>query len=420
MQEIIQKRTLYSKTFDKGNGKFVCRAGLQPMHYEKNGQLIEYGLDKTNINRGDNLIDKAPYTLRISDTKPAYRYTRKDMISVELLNVPESKPAKKREGFVWNVGNDAECIIRPTHNGVSTHIVLKSENAAKTWTWKILGDKSLMKPIRGQDCTGQILELIEEWNGDELTIIWTGRCTTQAFLREALRRDDPDELWDDEVYYPVFIDPTVNEEIVDQKDDVYSNDLLTSAIFYYNSFYNKVGGYGTIMNPRRKENSGLRFQTIAVPHGAIIDSAILTVQSQGSGFKTNTKPVKIQIYGDDIDNAPAWSHPSNRPENINKTTNFLNFTTITPPGTAFSPQDLPWNVKDIVQEIIDRIGWSSNNNMRFTLFNNQEFDTGTGSTAFAFRFAPNNSFIGQNPAQLDIEYSLPATNPVRSFGVIIT
>lgn len=101
---------------------------------------------------------------------------------------------------------------------------------------------------------------------------------------------------------------------------------------------------------------GLRYSGIAVPRGALITSATLALKSFAVGGGTGTKWGRL--YGDAVDDAPAWSS-SSRPDQIAKTTAFttLNYSTV---NDAILNQD----VTAIVQEIVNRAGWTSGNALR--------------------------------------------------------
>lgn len=128
--------------------------------------------------------------------------------------------------------------------------------------------------------------------------------------------------------------------VADTNDDGYSNGST------WNSGSISVGGSNW---------AGLRFQNIIVPKNSVITSATLGV-SRGLGGPTGSS--LGNWYGDNVDNAPAWSS-SSRPDQITKTT-----------GSALvvSTSDGVKNFVDvtaIVQQIVNRSGWASGNAIRF-------------------------------------------------------
>jgi hypothetical protein len=106
------------------------------------------------------------------------------------------------------------------------------------------------------------------------------------------------------------------------------------------------------------ETGGLRFTNITIPQGETINYAIISLYiTNGAGDP------RLNVYGDDVDDAGAFSS-SDLPSNISKTTAV----------TSFEPETLEAHnidVTSIVQEIVNRAGWSSGNDIRFGFFNNQ-------------------------------------------------
>lgn len=102
---------------------------------------------------------------------------------------------------------------------------------------------------------------------------------------------------------------------------------------------------------------GLRYTGVDIPQGATIISATLVLKSFALGGGTGTN--WGNIYGDNVDDAAAWSN-SSRPDQIAKTTASipLNYSTV---DDAILNQD----VSAIVQEIVNRPGWTSGNAIRF-------------------------------------------------------
>lgn len=95
----------------------------------------------------------------------------------------------------------------------------------------------------------------------------------------------------------------------------------------------------------------LRFQNTVVEQGATISSATLRLYYESGSFAFIGT-----LYGNDADDAPAWSG-SVTPDLITKTTASASMTV---PSVSFlDPVD--FDVTDIVQEIVNRGGWTSGN-----------------------------------------------------------
>ena len=352
MNEIISRRRISSKTFDLGNGKVRLSTRRSPYHYLKNGVLEDIDL-VSRVDGDDHLIDKAPMTLRIHPSIPMYRYSSQaGEVSVELTKVGTRAPKISTailEGtaYRWEgVIKGTDYLISPLPFGVKTELILNSDRTPKTWEWEILGTKNLIGEVQGIDASGQLCEIVTELNGDTLTATWTGRVTSQRRLRRK-----PNDAYHTNVVYPVLIDPTVNEAVSANADDLYS----TTGSGIYDSVANMYVGFSGTSN--YKMLAGARFQTIPIPQGASIVSATMTVDVTVKSGSTIT----VNIFGDDLDDAPAWGAGS-RIQNITKTTATATFSKA---STGTSAVD----VQSIVAEIIARAGWSSDNDMRFALTN---------------------------------------------------
>jgi hypothetical protein len=167
-------------------------------------------------------------------------------------------------------------------------------------------------------------------------------------------------------------------EISDGDDDVYE--------LFGNLFVTSDGIFAGHSTFGGESVSGLRFQNVAIPQGSTIDSATLTINISGLDGSPD-----LNVYGNDVDNAAVWSDPGNMPSDITKTTALKNAT----PGSTGS---LAIDVTNIVQEIIDRGGWTSGNSLALCIFDN----AGSGNNEIEF-----DSFetSGGSPATLDITYS---------------
>lgn len=379
MREIIEKRRTHCKVFDLGGRKRKVRVSRAPLHYVRDGKLVD--IDTTPRLAGKLLeVTEAPYRLKIDPDRPAYLYTNENgrQVEVELIEVG-GKPVNARgsaqeAGAVrWRgVAPQTDAAFRPLRKGVEALVVLYGPEAPRTWKWRVRGDKELLLPPKGRDAKGQTLELAHRYDGDILTIEWTGRATSRRKLRRTLG-------WSQDVAYPVVIDPTVNETIVAGADDAgsddYFNDIVADRTFIYAGAFAYIYIFG-----------GFRFQTVAIPQGATITSATLTID-----IMQTFKPTTIEVYADDVDDAPVWSLGS-RIRDITKTTAFKS---ISPTATGFYPID----VVGIVQEIVDRPGWASGNNIRFGMFPTPPPDGDDYTIEIAaFEHAT------RTEAQLEIEY----------------
>jgi hypothetical protein len=108
---------------------------------------------------------------------------------------------------------------------------------------------------------------------------------------------------------------------------------------------------------------GLRFQNVAIPKGAKIDSAFILLNCHEN--KTTDDVAKITIYGENSDNPNTYdleSLISDRP----KTTAMVKWT-VSEEWEIWKYYRTP-DLKNIVQEIVNRNGWNPGNSLAIMLF----------------------------------------------------
>ena len=157
-----------------------------------------------------------------------------------------------------------------------------------------------------------------------------------------------------------------------------------------------------------QHGSAFRFLNITIPKGATITAAYITITCRTARSATT---VNTKIKGEDADSPAAFSDYtdySGRP----RTTAVVNWNNI-----GAWVVDTEYNspeIKTIIQEIIDRAGWSSGNNM--VIFWNDHDDLSTHA-ADVNRIG--NSYNGSTAKapKLHIEHTVAAVG--RSRGYII-
>jgi hypothetical protein len=108
--------------------------------------------------------------------------------------------------------------------------------------------------------------------------------------------------------------------------------------------------------------AGWRFQNVTIPNAATINSAEFSVEVTGvSGTP------QLEMHGNDVDDAAVWG-AGNLPSNITQTTAATTVDDYTSTGVKTT------DVTAIVQEIINRAGWASGNDLALVLFDDQATD----------------------------------------------
>lgn len=390
LHEIVEERTARSKTFALPDGKKLIHARLGRIHYQDDdGKLKDIdttvGLDEQ---AGEMVADKLPYKFRLHRKGIGFTYQSRagGKVAIELEAVGGQPfdgkafyEATRRGNRITfsDVAADLDIVVAIDPTGVRTLRVLKSVNAPKTWRWRIEGDdegKAKLRPrINGFDgehrrCAG----LTVEDTGDLRAESWDG--TVVVRLDPSTRIPSLSE----DVSYPVTIDPDVTETIADTTQDGYE---YGGVFWLYGSSRIGATGGGSQLHP------GWRFTSVAVDQGQAISEAILTVDVRvnlGYGGPGT-------IYGYDTDDAAAWSPfaLTVSPTSIAKTSASSAITTFTAEGLR------SFDVTDVVQEIIDRAGWSNGNDL--SLFAISASSPGTNTILRDFA-------DGGTPAVLEITF----------------
>ncbi len=148
---------------------------------------------------------------------------------------------------------------------------------------------------------------------------------------------------------------------------------------------------------------GLRFRNINIPQGAIITNAYLRFRADETDFATSQ--LNIYIAGEDIDDASTFTNAQNNISSRNFTTNQVTWPDGSVPqwnsGSMYNTPD----ISAVVQEIVDRSGWTNNNDMAYFLWS----DLGESSERVA------DSYEGGFPAELIIDWIAPPA-PVANFS----
>ncbi|MFC1600595.1 RHS repeat domain-containing protein, partial [Patescibacteria group bacterium] len=145
---------------------------------------------------------------------------------------------------------------------------------------------------------------------------------------------------------------------------------------------------------------GVRFNSINIPQGAIIQSAYVQFAVDET---RNEDPINLTIHGDDSDNASTFSTSTNNITNRSKTSSSVSWS---PPswttlGEAGSDQETS-DIRLIIQEIVDRPGWNSGNSLALII-------SGTGR-----RVAESYNGSSSKAPLLHIEYGGGAPQPTST------
>jgi hypothetical protein len=131
----------------------------------------------------------------------------------------------------------------------------------------------------------------------------------------------------------------------------------------------------------------VRFSNLTIPQNATINNAYI----RGVGYNTATGIGTSTIHGNDIDNAIAPTTVAQYNALVKTSANISWSISSTTAGVSINSPDL----STIIQEIVNRPGWSSGNAIQF-------LGTGTTSTSMLLASYDHDSY---NPLELHVEYT---------------
>jgi hypothetical protein len=402
MTEVPQLRTANTKTFQLPSGAFRVITKRKIIHYLKNGQWEDIN---TDIKAGD-ICDTLPFTFelkplgfQISANGESTLIKLRSVGGVLAANLPINTQNKTRvRNEIWFndflPSIDIGFVVNP--QGVRTIKRLKSATAPRVFVWNVTqtGGEAKFADAVGRDNENELetadepkrrlLEIITTRSSPvtvdnvttfRVTETWTGK----VFLRDPITRVMG---YTDNAIYPVTLDPSVSyssTSIGDSGDEIPG---VTWNDRYYRWYWGRWSGATPF-------NGAVRFTGVAVPQGATITSATLTMTEE-TRYNTGAKST---CRGEAADNPPAWSS-SSLPSAMTPTTASANAVDSGGATTVIT-------VTTIVQELVNRAGWVSGNAMRFAFLGDASVNASVG-------------FDGRDPAGnetvFDITYTTSSTS----------
>ena len=164
-------------------------------------------------------------------------------------------------------------------------------------------------------------------------------------------------------------------------------------------------------DPDHRYSAGFRFHNVTIPQGATISTCVLHVYVEDIW----QDDLHCDIYGHDVDNAPDFNDNQNIESQVQR-----------PRTTATIAWDADalgagWKSKSglqsIIQEIVDRAGWSSGNGLVLLLIG----EDGTPATdCIFFGYDQSSSYRAYIVVNYEAGWSgkvLGVTNPAKILGV---
>ncbi len=319
MRELLNLRQENAKTFALANGKGQLELHIGAIHYKDDySNSIEQWKD-IDLTWEGNKITKAPYEL----TRDGNKFTFKDKKTGEISTIERTSVFPPGIGFE----------VVPEFSAVRFRHTLPSDKIPFEASFKVTG-KGLIT-TKAFDDEGE-LEL-------ETSLV-------AGILTEKLSQvKDKQTGKIRPVKGQIKIDPTW--QVGASTDDAYRR--ITPSFWSLSHSQITAGGAaeGTI-----KWGAGMRFTNITIAGGSTISSAYLTLVSDinKAGVTVNTR-----ISAEDVDNAATFANNAAAFDIrwAARTTARVDWDAI-PAWTVGVAYDSP-EIKTVIQEIIDRVGWAS-------------------------------------------------------------
>lgn len=197
-------------------------------------------------------------------------------------------------------------------------------------------------------------------------------------------------------------------QILRVKDEIEANPIEILLEQINGSFGEQYGtkvyveGVANDADPFNENRLFFRFENVTIPQGAIINTAYITFTARRNrSGSTET----IRIYGEDVDNSTVLTGVDDEIADKTKTSRSKKWSTSTK-WKRNRTYDTP-SLRRVVQEVVDRSGWSSGNAMGFI------FQSNTLASGIVARWNRREAFtpqrnIGKSPV-LYVEYSIQPT-----------
>ena len=423
MQEIVSKRTLYTKTFDMGGGKRKLITSSAVLHYKEDpeGSFLDIDLNPVETKNG-LVVNKAFYYFRAFTDRigGVYRSKVQGQMTILLDKIdgipvvnPNVNPIIEEGRIRWKDvvdGLDIELVFRPS--GVEYYKIIKSVTAPHSLCWHCIESKdAFFKSFQkksAKDTDGRKLQftrlLQPERDFNKSRSYKAEESISKGKVSKIIDKRTRQRKWEqEELRYPIIVDADINESVVAGADDgrqtAYTTGTGSLISGSASSSTLRLGGrpvisyYGSTYYAFLN-HLGVRFQGVDIPQGSTIDAATLKLYEKGTGYDGG----KGKIYGHDVDDAPVFNF-NNKLVDLPKTTAS---TSIDSSGEAGLRS---YDVKTIVQEIVNRDNFASGNDVAFIGIGSFT-ETGTHTTTLAGGLAGFYAYEkGSNIPSLEVDYT---------------
>lgn len=124
-----------------------------------------------------------------------------------------------------------------------------------------------------------------------------------------------------------------------------------------NTVYRNSTDLELVYDGGTRQHVGMRFQSLSIPQGATINSAYIEFEVD----EVDSGTTNVVIFGQDTDDARTFGNGANNISNRTRTSASVNWSI--PAWNSVSAKQQTPDISSLIQEIIDRSGWSSGNDL---------------------------------------------------------
>ena len=375
MPEVLTGKTINSKHFDLGDGRKRLVLSHGVMHYlQADNTWADIDEDENEADNGSfsAVFTKCVHLSRIGDDGARRIYPNRNDLSYYIdIGKPfrnMGRPLKLGGKWLWDFAH-AMLTLEVQGGQVKFTATLKDESAPLSMSIPFSSTGISRRGAILYHAGVPIAELMRpvaiDANGNRKTLTSNfspGKITVTL---------DPSGM-----VYPIKIDPTLNLQIGANNDECFRR--LTSSYFVVgNATYQAAGRWSA---GDQQHGGGMRW-TLNIPNGATIDSAALTLRAERTFARDGTRISNTRFSAEDTDDAAVYSTSGDFDTRwANRTTARVDWDGI--PGQTVNADFTSPDFASVIQEVIDRPGWSSGNvmNLFWDDFDDRSQGNGSGST----------------------------------------
>lgn len=447
-RELTKKRNLMSKEVDNGDGTHTISLHQNPIHYLEDGQYEDIDLTITQTASGYEMC-KANYNLIVTDNHGQTRikftkegewiqFTPNELrwindegtISVIASFKRLAAPIVVGNEITWKdaFGDGIDLLYGCGYAGIYKKVIIPGFIEAPT---EILDGTNPRMEISLDYVKSRIPIKIDNMPDDlehrrnirfekvrfgslwEFTLPRFGDAGIMSSYAQQNNEDvgnrtiSKNEVttsvpysWLIKAIYPIFIDTDINEQIGLDTDDCTEFD---DGSLYTIDTEIEIGRAYALPYIDHSTDGGFRWQTVNIPKAATISAAKLSLY-----LVWDTGTLKARVIGIAEDDTATWSSGS-KPSQRSKTT------------ATISANEADWNnwgtnswtdidISTVIKEIIDRPGWSANNDLAVVVENTETGDNNNYIKVNAYEYSGN-----AHGAKLDVTYVIGAAAPTSIF-----